>query len=238
MAQPFRRIALVAAVFGLLAAGPVAAAPKVKAAPAPAPAAAAGGIPADAVSGDMSLGNPKAKVQVLEYASAACPHCAHFNEETFPAFKAKYVDTGRVHYTLKEYLTPPADVAVAGFLLARCGGKAKYFTILDQVFRSQARWGKEDLGDIFFEIGAKNGLSKDKVDACFGDQAALAAMKTRVMAAVNIDKIESTPTFVVNGKKVEGAVPLSDLDAAIAEAEKAAPKTGPTRKTHGKAGKR
>jgi protein-disulfide isomerase len=219
MAPAFRRLALAAAVLGLLAAGPATAAPKA----APAHTAAKGGVPADAVTGDMSLGDPKAKVHVVEYASAACPHCAHFDEETFPAFKAKYVDTGRVYYTLKEYLTQPADVAMAGFLLARCGGKAKYFTILDEVFKSQDRWGKDDLGDIFYEIGAKNGLSKDQVNACFGDQAALAAMKTRVMAAVNIDKVDSTPTFVVNGKRIEGAVPLSDLDAAIAEAQKAAP---------------
>jgi protein-disulfide isomerase len=218
MASHARSLALAAAALGLLTAASAWAAQKAKAA-----SVAKGGVPADAVSGDMSLGNPKAKVHVVEYASAACPHCAHFNEETFPAFKAKYVDTGRVAYTLKEYLTQPADVAVAGFLLARCGGKAKYFTILDEVFRSQDRWGKEDLGNIFFEIGAKNGLGKEQVEACFADQAALAAMKTRVMAAVNVDKIESTPTFVVNGKRIEGAVPLADLDAAIAEAEKAAP---------------
>jgi protein-disulfide isomerase len=224
VAPAFRRLALSAAVLGLVTAGAAAAAPKAKApAGAAAPAATTGGVPAEAVSGDMSLGNPKAKVRVVEYASAACPHCAHFNAETFPAFKAKYVDTGQVYYTLKEYLTQPADVAVAGFLLARCGGKAKYFTILDEVFKSQDRWGKEDLGNIFFEIGAKNGLSKDQVEACFGDQAAVAAMKTRVMAAVNVDKVESTPTFVVNGKRIEGAVPLSDLDAAIAEAQKAPP---------------
>lgn len=225
MAPLSRRLALAAALLGLLAAGPAAAAAKAASAPA---AATKGGVPADAVTGDMSLGDPKAKVRVVEYASAACPHCAHFNEETFPAFKAKYVDTGRVYYTLKEYLTEPADVAVAGFLLARCGGKAKYFTILDQVFRSQDRWGKEDLGDIFFEIGAKNGLSKAQVEACFADQPALAAMKTRVMAAVNIDKVDSTPTFVINGKRIEGAAPLSDFDVAIAQAEKApAPKAKP-----------
>jgi protein-disulfide isomerase len=104
-----------------------------------APALAA--VPAESVKGDMSLGDPKAKVQVTEYASASCPHCAHFDETVFPAFKAKYIDTGRVHYTLKEFLTPPAEVAAAGFLLARCGGTATYFPILHGVFKSQAEWG-------------------------------------------------------------------------------------------------
>jgi len=113
-----RRLVLIAAL--ALAAGPVGAAP------AKPPA-------------DYSLGSPKAKVQVVEYASLSCPHCAKFNEEVFPAFKAKYVDTGQVRYTLREMLTPPAEVAAAGFLLARCAGPAKYFGVVDAVFRSQPR---------------------------------------------------------------------------------------------------
>ncbi|MDB5447797.1 MAG: dsbA, partial [Phenylobacterium sp.] len=83
---------------------------------------------AGSAQGDMSLGPPDAKVKVVEYASASCSHCARFNNEVFPAFKAKYVDTGKVNYTLREFLTPPEEVAAAGFLLARCAGKDKYFT--------------------------------------------------------------------------------------------------------------
>ena len=78
-----------------------------------------------ALPDDMSLGNPKAKVQVIEYASLSCPHCAHFNETIFAPFKTKWVDTGKVRYTLKEMLTPPQQVAAAGFLMARCAGPAK-----------------------------------------------------------------------------------------------------------------
>src|ERR1700761_6445601 len=85
---------------------------------------------------DMSLGNPKAKVQVIEYASMACPHCGHFNETIFAPFKAKWVDTGKVRYTLREMLTEPVNVAAAGFMIARCAGPQKYFTVVDQVFRS------------------------------------------------------------------------------------------------------
>ena len=76
------------------------------------------GAPAAALAaawpGDMSLGNPKAPIEVVEYASLSCPHCAHFNEAIFPAFKAKYIDTGRVHFTIREFLTPPANLAAAG----------------------------------------------------------------------------------------------------------------------------
>ena len=78
-----------------------------------------------AVGDEMVLGNPNAKVTVIEYASASCPHCARWNEDVYPAFKKKYVDTGKVKYVFREFLTPPTEVAAAGFLLARCAGKDK-----------------------------------------------------------------------------------------------------------------
>src|ERR1700759_4001989 len=65
---------------------------------------------------DMTMGSPHAPVTVIEYASASCPHCARFNNEVFPAFKAKYIDTGRVFYVFREFLTAPAEVAAASFL--------------------------------------------------------------------------------------------------------------------------
>jgi protein-disulfide isomerase len=214
MARRVRRLALAAAALAL-AAGP-----------------ALAGVPADAVKGDMSLGDPQAKVQVTEYASAACPHCAHFDETVFPEFKARYIDTGRVRYTLKEFLTSPAQVAAAGFLLARCGGTAKYFPILHAVFKSQADWKPDNLLQVFNDVGKANGLSEAQVQSCLADQAALDALNERVKAAVETDKVNSTPTFEVNGKRIEGAVPLADLDAAIVEAEKAA--KAPARKAPGK----
>lgn len=177
------------------------------------------GVPAEAVTGDMSLGNPKARVHVVEYASAACPHCAHFATGIFPAFKAKYIDTGRVYFTLKEFLTPPADVAAAGFLLARCAGRAKYFTVLDAVFRSQADWQEgADVGQIFVAVGQANGLSEAQVRACFTDQAAVDALNKRVVVAVETDMVHATPTFEINGKRIEGGMSLTELDAAIAAA--------------------
>lgn len=180
------------------------------------------GVPADAVNGDMSLGNPKARVHVVEYASASCPHCAHFDEEVFPAFKKKYIDTGRVQFTLKEFLTDPAEVAAAGFLTARCGGRAKYFTILDQVFRSQAQWRDDGkIGQIITQVGVANGLSVAQVDSCLTDPAALKALNGRVEASSK-DGVNSTPTLRVNGKTVAEPT-LAALDAAIAAAGKGAP---------------
>jgi len=211
MNAPRRRIVLAAAALALAAA----------------PAAAR--VPTNAVEGDMSLGNPKARVQVVEYASASCPHCAHFNETVFPAFKKKYLDTGKVRFTLKEFLTAPAEVAAAGFLVARCGGPAKYFTILDQVFRSQPQWEAGDIGQVITRVGVANGLSEAQVNSCLTDPAALDALNRRVEKALEVDKIEATPSFVVNGKPVSG-VTLADLDRAIAAAEPATAARKPKRR--------
>src|ERR1700744_5268888 len=90
---------------------------------------------------DMSLGNPNAKVTVIEYASVACPHCARFNNDVFPAFKAKYIDTGKIHYVFREMLVggdAEMQMAAAGFLMARCAGKDKYFSVVDAIFHGQA----------------------------------------------------------------------------------------------------
>ena len=86
------------------------------------------------------MGNPQAKVTVVEYASVACPHCGRFNNEVFPAFKAKYIDTGKVHYVFREMLVGNGQeqaFGAAGFLLARCAGQDKYFSVLDAIFHGQ-----------------------------------------------------------------------------------------------------
>jgi protein-disulfide isomerase len=184
-------------------------------------AALGGRAGADQTLDDMSLGNPKARVRIVEYASLSCPHCAQFNAEVFPAFKAKYIDTGKVHYTLRELLTEPQQLAAAGFLMARCAGSDRYFSVVDQVFQSQANWGAGDIRGQFVAIAQKNGLDEARFTACLQDEAAVAALNARVRRAVEEDKIDSTPTFVINGVRLEGQVPtLAELDAAIAQAAK------------------
>jgi len=173
-------------------------------------------------AGDMSLGDPKAKVKVVEYASASCPHCARFNNDVFPEFKKKYIDTGKVHYTLKEFLTPPNNVAAAGFLMARCTGKDKYFTALDAVYRQQQEmFQTEDFRGVLLRIAQSMGLTEKQFDACITDEAAIKALNDRVEKAGRDGKITATPTFDVNGKRVkEGEATLAELDAAIAAASK------------------
>jgi len=96
-----------------------------------------GGGAGEAATGDMALGAPDgAKVTVVEYASVTCPHCAAWQEETWPAFKAAFVDTNKVRYVFRELPTPPANVAVAGFMIARCAGEDKYFDVIHGIMAS------------------------------------------------------------------------------------------------------
>lgn len=174
-----------------------------------------------AAPGDMNLGDPNAPVRIVEYLSLTCSHCAHFHTEVFPALKAKYIDTGRVYFTARELLTAPAQVAAAGFLMARCNGGRRYFAVIDQVLRSQGRWREgTSIKPILLEIAQKNGLTEAQFEACLVDDAALTALEARVAYATETDKVTSTPAFFVNGVAMDNRqVPtLADLDAAIAQA--------------------
>ncbi len=172
--------------------------------------------------GDMSLGDPKAPVHVVEYLSLTCPHCAHFHADVFPAFKAKYIDTGRVRFTIRELLTAPAQVAAAGFMLARCDGGKNYFKVVDEVFRSQARWQSGSIKPIFVEIAKNNGFTEAQFEACITDPKAQEALQARLEYATGTDKVTGTPTFFVNGVQLpnQETPTLADLDAAIARASK------------------
>jgi len=204
MPGPSRRDALVVSAAGLaLAAGPVFAQ---AAYPGP----------------EMTLGSAKAPVHVIEYLSVSCSHCAHFNEAVFPTLKAKYIDTGKVRWTYRELLTPPQQVAAAGFLTARCAGPDKYFKVVDEILRSQSRWQTGNIKPIFVEIAQNNGLTEAQFEACLRDEKALDALQARVRYGIEVDKINGTPTFLVNGKRMTGStVPtVEEMEAAIGAASK------------------
>jgi protein-disulfide isomerase len=172
---------------------------------------------------DMSMGNPNAKVTMVEYASVACPHCARWNSEVFPAFKAKYVDTGKVRYILREALTGDPSIAAAGFLTARCAGKNKYFSVVDDIYNAQGQM--EQTGQphqILLNIARSAGLTEPQFEACITNDKALEALNARWESYMKLG-FNSTPTFVINGTVYDkGEMPLPQLDAAIAQAQSGA----------------
>lgn len=181
---------------------------------------ACGGGSKPVVDGDMALGAAEgAKVTVVEYASPTCPHCALWQENTWPAFKAAYVDTNKVRYVFRELPTPPADIAAAGFLLARCAGEDKYFDVVHAIMKSQAEWrtGTNPRASLV-RIAGENGMDEAAFTRCVTNPEAIAALETRIKAATDAGVI-NTPTFFVNGRQVsslggEGAV-MADLGPAI-----------------------
>jgi protein-disulfide isomerase len=208
MTQPSRRVAL--ALGALLLAG------SAKAAPAPAPATPS---VSKFTAPEYVMGSPKAKITLVEYASASCPHCARFDAQVFPALKAKYIDTGKVRYVFREFLTPPEQIAAAGFLLARCAGQDHYFHVVEQVFAAQPEiYASNDPKSIFVRIAKGYGIDEKGLDACLNDQTALDALNARLKTAIDVQKIDSTPTFLVNGVKLDehGKEPdLALFDAAF-----------------------
>ena len=168
------------------------------------------------------IGSPKAKITLVEYASVACPHCARFDALVFPALKAKYIDSGKVRYSLREMLVGNEDmvqVAAAGFLLARCTGQDHYFHVVEEVYRAQPEiFASTDPKPIFVRIAKENGLDAQQLDACISDKAAIDALNGRVKTAEDVAKVDGTPFFVVNGQKLDehGHEPdLALFDAAF-----------------------
>ena len=170
----------------------------------------------------MTMGKPEAPVHMEEYASTTCSHCGRFANEVFPGFKAKYIDTGKVRYTLHEFLTPPEAIAAAGFLTARCAGKDKYFSVIDALFHSQEEMYRTgDARGTLLKVAQSAGMTEAQFNACVSDEAAGKALNARVEKAQKEANISSTPTFFFNGKKVkEGEMTMEELDAAVAEASK------------------
>lgn len=166
------------------------------------------------VAPEEVMGNPNAKVTVIEYASASCPHCARVNNEVFPEFKKRYIDTGKVRYVFREMLTDPVPFAGTAFMMARCGGDKNYFAVLNDVFQQQqAIYESGDLPGGLIKIGAKYGLDRDKLNACMND-AAVKALNERTDQAGK-DGMQYTPTFLIGSAKLEGEKTLDDLSAVI-----------------------
>ena len=188
---------------------------------APLPAAAQDTVPAAELMKpqalpDMSMGNDQAPVTIVEYASMTCPHCAHFQETTFPELKKRYIDTGKVRYIFREF--PLDTLASAAFLLARCSGEkdpSKYFAMIDTLFRKQQQWVVSKPVPPLMAIAKQAGFTEETFDACLANQKLLDGIQNVRQQAVDTFKVQSTPTFFINGTKYAGAMTIEDMAKAI-----------------------
>ncbi len=177
--------------------------------------AGCGGGGASPAEGDMAMGAAEgAKVTVVEYASVTCGHCAVWQETVWPAFKTKYVDSNKIRYVFREFPTPPQDVAVAGFLIARCAGEDKYFGIIHEIMASQREWqAGVPPRETLLRVATGAGLSQEQFQTCVTDAKAIEAMDARIQAGISAG-VTGTPTFIVNGQKVADPS-LESLSSAI-----------------------
>ena len=165
---------------------------------------------------DMALGPANASVTVTEYASMTCPHCAAFNENVFPKIKSEYIDTGKVRYVFREF---PLDIkAAAGSMLARCIAKddaGKYFAVVDMLFKQQNDWVVKNTTETLTRIGKQASLSQQAVEDCLKDQALLDKIAADQKFANEVLKVNSTPTFFINGEMIKGETSFEEFDKRI-----------------------
>lgn len=159
------------------------------------------------IAGDFSLGNPDAKVQMVEFASPTCPACAAFHGQVLPTIKTKYMDTGLIHYVMREFAIHGAqDVAMMQF--ARCGSAPAdvYFQRLDVLYRTlpqfaeaaQSGRGAEHMR----QMASVAGIPAAELEACFQDPAGPARAQAVNTEATRLG-VNSTPTLFFNGIKID-----------------------------------
>lgn len=177
--------------------------------------AAAGG---EGTWGDIVYGSADAPVEIIEYASLTCPHCARFAADIFPKIKSEYVDTGKVRFIYRNFVMNQFDMAAS--VVARCKDTEVTKRLMTVFFDRQAAWiGAEDrVGALAGLARRAGGMSRTQFDRCIADrdmQQHLAKMTDdgRIRYKVN-----ATPTLLVEGSKVEATNDWDAVKAAI-EAE-------------------
>lgn len=200
-------------------------------APTPAVAPAPTGGPAPGIERimtitefDRALGSADAQVVMVEYGSFTCPHCRDFNNNTLPELKTRYIDSSKVQYVHRPFVLNGPDLVAA--LAARCVPADQYFAFKNILYKDQRTWiGDGDPASVRETLATWVGLvgvARDRYDACQADEALTdQIIQLREFAGVN-GGVDSTPTFFVNGQKIEGALALDvyveAIEAKLAEA--------------------
>ncbi|MCY0094194.1 DsbA family protein [Hoeflea ulvae] len=163
---------------------------------------------------DMVLGEENAPVTVVEYMSMTCPHCAAFHEENFKPLKEKYIDSGKVRFILREFPFDPR--AAAAIMLARCAPEAQFFPMVDVLFQQQRTWATATDGrEALLQIARLAGFTQESFEACLTNQKLLDDVNAVRTKAANEFGVQSTPTFIINGKRYPGNMSIEVMSAII-----------------------
>jgi protein-disulfide isomerase len=163
---------------------------------------------------DLWVGSKDAPVTMIEYASMTCPHCAHFHNETWPELKKAYIDTGKLRFVLREFPFDP--LATAGFMLARCAGDDKREAVVELLFAQQPNWAFKDKPlEGLQNVIRQTGMSQQAFESCLRDKALYDNVNAVRDRGSKEYKVDSTPTFFINGKRVNGSIPLAEFAKII-----------------------
>ncbi|WP_419913582.1 DsbA family protein [Hoeflea sp.] len=163
---------------------------------------------------EMSLGDPDAPVKIVEYMSLTCPHCANFHNDTFKQIVTDYVDTGKVQFIVREFPFDPR--ATAAIMLARCAPDGKFFPMIDVLMQQQANWARaEDAASALFNISKLAGFTQESFEACLTNQKLVDDVNAVRKKAAEEFGVNSTPTFLINGKRYPGNMSVESMSALI-----------------------
>jgi len=163
---------------------------------------------------EMALGKADAPVKIVEYMSMTCPHCAHFHNTTFDAIKTKYVDSGKAQFIIREFPFDPR--AAAAFMLARCAPDGQYFPMVSMLFKQQEAWAAaEDGRAALLQMSKLAGFTQESFAACLTNQKLLDDVNSVRERGTNEFGVNSTPTFLINGKRYSGDMTVDTMSALI-----------------------
>lgn len=162
---------------------------------------------------EMFLGQADAPVTIIEYMSLGCPHCKKFHEVILPQVKADYLDTGKARIVFRDF--PLDGVALAGAQLTRCVSPMAYFAMVDTLFAQQETWHVQNGAPMIANIAKGAGMDQATFDACLANQALREKIANGAKQAQEVYKVEATPTFFINGRKMGGVGDYAPFKEAV-----------------------
>jgi protein-disulfide isomerase len=159
---------------------------------------------------EKRLGSADAPNLVIQYSSLGCSHCGDFHTQTLPALRSQYVDKGIATFVYRDFALDPTSLK--GAMVARCAGDSRHFAVLDVLYQTQSTWARaSDPWSAMQKVLRDAGLAQSLIDACMATAGLEAGVTAIRQQGVDTHGITGTPTFIVNGTKVVGNVPLAAL---------------------------
>ena len=170
----------------------------------------------DITEKDFVIGNEDAKITIIEYASLSCSHCADFHTNTLETLKKEYIDTGKARMVFRDY--PFNYPALLGSMVLRCIPENYRYDYMNALFKLQPDWvnkkNKKTIQELY-KIMQSGGMTKDEYDACIYNTELENEILEGVMKAQNEFNIKSTPSFIINGKLIEGNKSIKEFRQII-----------------------